>query len=180
MREVTDDALIRRIVKFDDRAAFATLVRRYQCELRNSLTRMCQGDRALADDLSQEVFIKVYRYLRAFKGNSSFRTWLYRIAWNTFLNECKKKSLDYFPDVEEALEADHNNGLTRYGAQRDIEKALARLNDVQRLVIDLNLQRGFSHQEIVNITGMPLGTVKSHIQRARGLLQSLLADWVEA
>jgi RNA polymerase sigma factor (sigma-70 family) len=182
MVDVSDETLIQRVVKTDDRQAFATLVRRHQSELRGSLRRMCRGDFSRADDLAQEAFINAYRYLPGFRGRSSFRTWLYRIAMNRYINDQKKQQRDLARDEEYAIvlstapAADEAECVT---ARRDVRAALAQLSDAQQLMVDLNLQRGFSHREIVEITGIPLGTVKSHLQRARTQLQKLLLDLKE-
>jgi RNA polymerase sigma factor (sigma-70 family) len=178
MNEVSDEVLIRRVARSDDRQAFAVLVKRYQSELRGSLRRMCRGDEARADDLAQEAFIRAYRYLRGFKGNSSFRTWLYRIALNNFLN-AEKRSLAESEKIRAYADVLPRAEDENLAVQRDVQRALNQLSEPQRLMIDLNLQRGFSHREIVDITGVPLGTVKSHLQRARARLQVLLLDLAE-
>jgi RNA polymerase sigma factor (sigma-70 family) len=182
MADVSDETLVQRVVKSDDRHAFATLVRRYQSELRGSLRRLCRGDFARADDLAQEVFINAYRYLAGFRGQSSFRTWLYRIAMNKYINQQKQLQRQLAAREEYATLHDVEGGMggaDREIVLRDVGAALAQLSEAQRLMVDLSLQRGFSHQEIVEITGIPLGTVKSHLRRARTQLQSLLLDFKE-
>jgi RNA polymerase sigma-70 factor (ECF subfamily) len=182
MDEVTDEVLIHRVVKTDDRRAFAMLVQRHQSELRGSLRRISQGDHARADDVAQEAFIKAYRYLRGFNGKSSFRTWLYKIALNSYINEQRKQQRESSRMQEYAIHQQAPPDTTASESllvQRDVRASLDTLSSPQQLVVDLNLQRGFSHQEIVEITGIPLGTVKSHLSRARTLLQGLLLDFKE-
>lgn len=182
MADVSDETLIQRVVKSDDRHAFATLVKRHQSELRGSLRRICRDDFARADDLAQEAFINAYRYLPGFRGQSSFRTWLYRIAMNRYINQQKQFQRQLAGRDEYATVYSTEGAMDdaeRVNVQRDVGAALAQLSEAQQLMVDLSLQRGFSHQEIVEITGIPLGTVKSHLQRARAQLQSLLQDLKE-
>lgn len=178
MRDLNDSDLIRRIVKHDDRRAFSVLLNRHQQDVRNTLRGLCNGEWALADDIAQDVFLKVYRYLPGFKGKSSFRTWLYRITLNSFLTTQRLKASLFFSSEKE-LAAAQAPVANNPDAQRDIQRAMQQLSDGQRLMVDLNLVRGFSHQEIEAITGVPLGTIKSHIQRAREKLQTALQDWEE-
>ncbi len=153
-------------------------MRRYQSDVRGTFARLCNGDMALADDLSQEVFIKLYKYLPSFKGNSQFKTWLYRICINTFLNEKKKRAVEFFSDDEQHEPATVSSEQ-QLNANKDINAAFAQLKSQQKLMLELNMIKGFSHQEIVDITGLPTGTVKSHIQRGKVQLQQLLQDWAE-
>lgn len=173
----SDAELISRIQKHDDRHAFAYLVKGYQSEIRNTLRRFCKGDDALADDLAQETFLKVYRSIHAFRGESSFRTWLYQIAYRSFLSHQRKHS----PDTEEIAEHHIVSEEKHEGEafMRDYNQALLQLSSAQREAIYLTLQRGFAYQEIADIMNLPIGTVKTHILRGKKKLQSLLTDWKE-
>ena len=82
---LTDAVLVARVLAGDDRHAFAELTRRHQSTVRTLLRRLTRNDHALADDLAQDTFIQVYRSLRQFRGEAKFATWIYRIAYNTFL-----------------------------------------------------------------------------------------------
>ena len=80
-----DSALVARVLAGDDRHAFAALVRRHQGPVRALLRRLCKGDDAFADDLAQETFLQAHRKLEQFRGDARFSTWIYRIAYNSFL-----------------------------------------------------------------------------------------------
>lgn len=169
--------LIQRVQKHDDRHAFAYLVKVYQSEIRNSLRRFCHGDEALADDLAQETFLKVYRSIQSFRGDSSFRTWLYQIAYRTFLSHQRK----FRPETEE-IDEHHIVAEEKHEGEafmRDYDTALQQLSAAQREAVYLTLQRGFAYQEIADIMNLPIGTVKTHILRGKKKLQSLLTDWKE-
>ncbi|MFQ5634112.1 MAG: sigma-70 family RNA polymerase sigma factor [Gammaproteobacteria bacterium] len=160
----------------DDRHAFAELVRRYQSRLRYSLRQLTGYDEALADDLAQETFIKAYRNLRQFRGGSAFFTWLYRIAWRCFADHHRKRRPDEVatdsPLPDSPYESDERDAL-----HMDFARALLHFGPEQRMALHLHLQREFTHREVAEIMDRPLGTVKSHIQRGRPILQQLLVDW---
>jgi len=86
---VDDQVLINRVLDDGDQHAFAELVKRYQSQLRYSLRQLTGWDEALADDLSQETFIRVYSALHQFRGGAKFFTWVYRIAYNCFAAHCR-------------------------------------------------------------------------------------------
>ncbi len=174
----SDQELIARVLKQDNRHAFAMLVRRYQSEVRYSLRRFVRGDEALAEDLAQETFIKAYRSLAQFRGDASFKTWLYRIAYRAFLSHQRRPALDTV-DVEAEDRAVEHDGHEQEAFMDDFERAMAELSDAQRDAVHFSLQRGFSHGEIAEIMNMPVGTVKTHILRGRARLQELLAQWQE-
>lgn len=173
----SDEQLVALAAKPGGRQAFATLVSRHQSELRGLMRRFTNGDLQRADDLAQEAFINAYRYITKFRGESSFRTWLYRIAYRVFLSDIRRE----LPDTEEYVDeqfksaelADSRDFLTDYAI------ALGQLAPPQRVAVDLALSRGFSHPEIARIMSLPLGTVKSHVLRGRERLQQLLGDWRE-
>lgn len=175
--DASDEQLVARALGPDGRQAFGVLVERHQSALRATLRRFTHGNAALADDLAQETFIRAYRALAAFRGDSGFRTWLYRIGYRCFLSEVRRHE----PPTEEVAE---HHALTGDGAERrafmeDYEAALGQLAPGQRDAVHLALQRGFSHPEIADIMGLPIGTVKTHVLRGRQKLQELLIDWQE-
>ena len=175
--EPSDEDLVKRAAGHDGRHAFAVLVRRHQSEIRSSLRRLSRGDHARADDLAQETFIKAYRSIADFRGDSSFRTWLYRISYRTFLSEVRRHE----PETEEI--AEHHAVVGDQTEARDFmadfDQALRELSPAQRDAVHFSLQRGFSHPEIADIMGIPIGTVKTHVLRGRQKLQELLSDWQE-
>jgi len=89
--ELSDGQLVARVVVDDDQHAFAELVRRNQSTVRGLLRQLTRTDMALADDLAQETFIRAYKNIRSFRGDARFSTWLYRIAYNWFREDARKR-----------------------------------------------------------------------------------------
>ena len=171
----SDEDLVRRAAGPGGRHAFAMLVARHQSDVRNTLRRLTRGDHALADDLAQESFVKAWRSIGDFRGDASFKTWMYRIAYRTFLSEVRRNE----PQTEE-LEDYHvvaGDGHEAREFMADFDAAMALLSTSQRDAIHFALQRGFSHPEIADIMGIPVGTVKTHILRGRAKLQEILGHW---
>ena len=171
----SDATLVARVVIEDDRAAFELLVRRYQSPLRNFLRRLTNMDIDRADDLAQETFLKLYRSIGSYQGSAKFSTWLYKIAYNTFLND-QRKSNDN-TEFDEALHAADGSVADSFGDAADIEMALRQLSDRQRAVFDLHYKKGMSHHETAAVMDMPVGTVKSDLLRGRERLAEILKDW---
>jgi RNA polymerase sigma-70 factor (ECF subfamily) len=188
MKNVDEATLIDLAVTSNDQRAFAELVNRHQSKLRYSLRQLCKFDEALADDLAQESFIKAFKQLHKFKQQSKFSSWLYRIGYNTFLEFVRKKKLDtveldenfdrsneqsfYSSEINEAEQEEQQSGL-----QKKLAEILATLEPERRSVLHLLLHRQFTQQEIANTMSIPLGTVKTHINRGRLELQARLQDW---
>lgn len=175
--EPSDEELARRAARPGGRQAFAVLVSRHQSDIRGSLRRLTRGNAVLADDLAQETFIKAWRSLAGFRGDSSVRTWLYRIAYRSFLSDLRRNE----PQTEELGEhhAMAGDGTEAKEFMEDFALAMHQLSPAQRDAVHFALQRGFSHPEIANIMGLPIGTVKTHVLRGRQKLQELLRDWQE-
>ena len=174
-----DGILIARVVAENDHRAFAQLVNRHQSKLRYSLRQLTGWDEALADDLAQETFIKAYNALGSFRGDANFGTWLYRIAYNCFAAHMRtQKPMQQLN--EKLLEDQSYDAGTAQALHRDFAAALQQLSEDQRVALHLYLQRELTHQEIADVMNCPLGTVKSHIQRGRKKLKSLLASWQPA
>lgn len=157
-----------------DQAAFGELVKRRQGWARALLRRMCNSH-AEADDLAQEAFIKAWDRLKDLETPAAFPGWFRRIAVTTFLM-AKRKQRAVFEEIDDAspIASEDSNPEAAAGAKIDLEKALARLSDAERLCVTLNHGEGLSHGEIVDITGLPLGTVKSHVLRGTEKLRRLL------
>ena len=154
-----------------DRDAFSELVRRRQSWLRNLLRRLCR-DPALADDLAQQVFLRAWRSLPTLKSVAAFGAWLRRLAINTWLAHLRSApppmaSLD-------RAELPVLVAVTSTAEQLDLDGALAQLPREERMCVVLTYNEGLSHGEISLVTGLPLGTVKSHIRRGAQRLRSLL------
>ena len=173
----SDAELILAVLERDDRRAFAVLVERHQAKVRTVLRRLTRGDAALADDLAQETFVAAWRNLRRFRFEARFSTWLYRIAFNAWQSEARKKrelTLDLDPDAplpgpEESAE------LPDVAARVDLERAFSVLSDGERAAISACYYADLSHEEAAQALGVPLGTVKTHVLRAKAKLRARLA-----
>jgi RNA polymerase sigma-70 factor (ECF subfamily) len=170
----SDAALVARVVAEDDRSAFELLVRRHQSPLRNFLRRLTKNDGERSDDLAQETFLKAYRAMHTYAGVAKFSTWLYRIAYNTLLNEQRKR----FPQAEfdEAQHSPLVRGPEHRDWQTDVDRCLQHLSARQRAVFDLHYKKDLSHREIASALELPLGTVKSDLSRGLEVLRKYLAD----
>jgi RNA polymerase sigma-70 factor, ECF subfamily len=132
-----------------------------------------------ASDFAQEVFLKAYRSLSRFEGRSRFSTWLYKIAYNTALNEVNRRK-EYHSLAEEDAEKLINSGETperitlRNAAREAVRAAIEELPERFRICIDLFFFYDRSYQEIEAITGIPVNTIKSHVFRAKILLREKL------
>jgi len=166
-----DLVLISQVKLTDNHKAFEKLVLKYQSQVRRLFLNLASRDESLADDLAQETFIKVYLNLNSFRATSKFSTWLYRLAYNVFI-DYKRKHKVVFEDVSacERLE-DYQSPLADY----DLIKTLSILDEKEKELVILSYIEDRSHKEIVAITGMPLGTVKSIIKRGREKLKNHLS-----
>lgn len=173
LSELDDDVLVARASKGNDNAAFAELVRRHQGKVRGLLLRLT-NNATLADDLAQEVFLRAYRGLVGFEGRSRFSTWLYRIAYNVFLNHrTRTREHGSLPDDYEIHVSAPEGDLSpqRYDLRRDLAEAITRLPDRYRAVVTLYYLQDVSYPEIAEVLDLPLGTVKTHLHRAKKLLR---------
>ena len=183
--DLTDAQLIARVVVQEDRHAFSELVRRHQSAVRAMLRRLTAGNHALADDLAQETFLLAYRNIGSFRQEARFSTWLYRIATNAFFAHRRKRSEELLGDdtnelADEASNAEMETGTDHARAASlriDMERALAVLSDGERAAIVQCYHHDLSHEEAAYVLGCPVGTVKTHILRAKQKLKSSLAAW---
>ena len=181
--QVSDAQLIARVLVQDDRHAFGELVRRYQSTVRATLRRLTGGNQALADDLAQEAFLLAYRNLRSFRQEARFSTWLYRIAYNVFLADARKMKESPLPEETALEELAASEGSATASPARsvalsvDLERALAVLSDAERAAIVQCYHNDLSHEEAAYVLGCPVGTVKTHILRAKQKLKARLAGW---
>ena len=162
---IDDNTLIARVISNGDQHAFATLIKKHHSAIRQFLRRLTAGDQASADDIAQEAFIRIFQKLDSFVGKSTFSTWAHKIAYNCFLKYKQKvyhqHELDGFDfSLLEAQVEDIEKDLM-------IERLMNCLNITERTCITLSVSAGMSHQEICIITKLPLGTVKSHINRGK-------------
>ena len=156
-----------------DEPAFTEIVRRRHARVRRFMYRQC-GESALGDDLAQQVFLTAWRSLRQLRSVAAFDGWLKRIMVTTWLEELRRRKLRF----ADAQDAEDDAGHTETTGERlDLDSALATLPPHVRLCIVLAYEEGLSHQEIAADTGLPLGTVKSHISRGAARLREVLAEY---
>ena len=187
--QLTDAQLIARVVVHDDRNAFSELVRRHQSAVRTTLRRLTTGNHALADDLAQETFMLAYRNLKSFRQEAQFSTWLYRIATNAFLADARKRKEELLGDRDQDLAADEDEVGDRPGEgassdhargaslRIDMDRALGVLSEAERAAIVQCYHNDLSHEEAAVVLNCPVGTVKTHILRAKAKLKTKLAAW---
>jgi RNA polymerase sigma factor (sigma-70 family) len=179
---VSDGQLIARVVVSDDRHAFSELVRRHQSSLRATLRKLA-SNAALADDLAQEAFLLAYRNLKSFRQDAKFSTWLYRIAYNVFLADARKmKELPMPEDMDvDALSppgfAEKNHPARQAALRIDLERAMSVLSDAERAAIVQCYHNDLSHEEAAEVLGCPVGTVKTHVLRAKQKMKARLGAW---
>lgn len=176
--QASDRKLVERVQK-GDKGAFDLLVLKYQHKVVNLVMRYVR-DPELSQDIAQEAFIKAYRALPRFRGDSAFYTWLYRIAVNTAKNHLaalRRRPMDIELDLQDPeqydlhaklKETDTPEGITLSNELREtVERAIAALPDDLRMAIVLREFEGMSYEEIAQTMECPVGTVRSRIFRAR-------------
>ena len=162
-----------------DRRAFARLVETHQSRVRLQLRRLAHGDAALADDLAQETFVQAWLHLADFRGDARLATWLHRIALTRFLQHARRPELPLEwrdDDAGDVPDAGHDPRPAE-GRVRDVERALQALSEIQRLAVVHCFHLDLSHAEAAQVLGLPLGTLKSHLDRAKTRLRELLEAW---
>jgi RNA polymerase sigma-70 factor (ECF subfamily) len=182
-RAADDEELVRRVLD-GDTGAYATLVEKYQSRIFTLVGRMVSR-RDMIEDLSQEVFIKAYRKLGTFRFESSFYTWLYAVALNTVRNWYRRQdppstSIDETGELE-AVESSGGHESPEDAAGRSqraeiVRRALEGLPPEQKEALVLSDLEGLSYQEIADVQGVPVGTVRSRIFRARAALRDRLPE----
>ena len=174
-----DDLAIVRQIQGGDKAGFNLLARKYQHKVSNLIARYVY-DQGEIEDITQEVFVKAYRAIGGFRGDSAFYTWLYRIAINTAKNYLVAQSRRPPPTDVDAQEAElteagrnlretgtpESNLLSAELAER-VSKAVSELPEDLRTAIVLRELEGLSYEEIATVMECPIGTVRSRIFRAR-------------
>ncbi len=187
MTSSNDRRLVERVQK-GDKQAYDVLVLKYQHKIVKLIMRYVR-DPAEAQDVAQEAFIKAYRALPKFRGDSAFYTWLYRIAINTAKNHLvsmSRRPLEYNLDPQESEQFAINPNLRddespegvvlREELRETVESAIGGLPDELRVAITLREVEGLSYEEIAQAMDCPVGTVRSRIFRARDAIdQSIRA-----
>src|SRR5262245_21057083 len=170
MFEPSDEALVAGVVARRDAAAFETLVRRYQSKVRNWLRQLTR-DATRADDLAQETFIRAWERAHTFSGTGRFASWIMKIAFNCYLQSRRTQAQQTRLAAAIAAEAEVEPSASCSDESPDLPKMLAALSPDERLTMILCYAHGLSHSEIADVVEMPLGTVKSHLQRAKAKIR---------
>lgn len=162
-----------------NRLAFEQLYRSHCDRIYALCWRMCGGDKALAEDMVQEAFVRAWNKLSLFRGDSKFGTWLHRLAVNVVLSDRRirvkrlQREREMVDEVERTLIGDRN---VFAGLRKDLEAAIAGLPERARTVLILYDIEGYKHSEIAEMTGMAVGSSKAQLHRARKLVRSVLKD----
>lgn len=182
-----EKALIERC-KRGDLAAFNDLVRKYEKQVYNFAYRLT-GNYDDANDVAQDAFLRVFNAIGSFRGDASFSTWLFRITTNVFLDERKRAKAHPHASLDEYLELDESSvarqiedpspspeAILEEGERAQIlQKAIGGLPEYQRAMVTLYHGQQKSYEEIAEIMDLPIGTVKSRLNRARLALKEKLA-----
>jgi RNA polymerase sigma-70 factor (ECF subfamily) len=178
-----------------DREAFAQIVRRYQANLANFFFHLCY-DRATAEDLSQEVFLRLFTHLKDYEPRSRFISFLYKIAKNLWIDRIRRTAGPHrkevsiespvgggedsdSPSLKERLRAGQEpptDFLLRDELRGMVRKALDRLPEEHRMVVILSEIHGMRYEEISEALGVPIGTVKSRMHHAMARLKEILRN----
>ncbi len=187
-----EQSLLRRLRNRDERA-FRELIEAHRDRVYNICYRML-GHRHESEDVAQEVFITVFKTIDTFREESKFSTWLYRVAVNHCKNRIKYLARRFDKQKDELDEQASGSNGTPIGAplpsapdralagaqmEKLLQEAIAALDEEQRTVVILRDVEDLSIEEICEITGLPDGTVKSRLHRARLVLRKRLAKHVE-
>ncbi len=174
-REDSDSYLIARVAEGDE-AAFTVLVKRYERSVLNTIYRYT-GDSGAAEDIAQEVFIKIWHHARDFKGKSAFSTWLYRIVVNHCLNFRNERKRKQTVPLDESIVQDCPGLDAKFEQERKaqmVRDAVKKLADRQRLALILSRFEGYSYDEIAETMKVSLSSVESLIFRAKSSLKKKL------
>ncbi|WP_064505468.1 RNA polymerase sigma factor [Defluviitalea phaphyphila] len=184
-----DEISLIKKAKKGDILAFEELILRYEAKIYNIAYRMLSNEED-AKDVSQEIFIKVFKKLKKFRGDSNFSTWLYRIATNACIDELRKRKGKEIYSVDEKIETKEGSIIKEYVDDKQnveeliinkekaysIQLAINKLSEEHKKAIILRDLQGLEYNEISKILECSLGTVKSKISRARRKLKELLIN----
>ncbi len=184
---IDDHTLVRRALS-GDQEAYREIVNRYQRPIFSLILRMVR-DRSLAEELAQDAFVKAFTRLESFDPSHKLSSWLFKIAHNTAIDQLRRRRVDTVPiegadddspgwiaSVADESEPSPERRAAQMDLMRGLEVAVGRLRPDYREVILLRFQEGLAYDEIAEVTGLPLGTVKTHIHRARKELAETLRE----
>lgn len=186
MTEINDKKLIERC-KRGDKEAFDTLFRLYEKRVYNLAYRL-SNNYDEANDITIDAFVRVFQALKLFRGDAHFSTWLFRIVTNVYLDRRKRSKNKQHLSLEEYIELDENSVARQVedpgpgpehvleGIERSelLRQAIAELPDYQRTMVILYHTEGLAYDEIAEVLSLPIGTVKSRLNRARLTLREKL------
>jgi RNA polymerase sigma-70 factor, ECF subfamily len=185
----SDEILVSRC-QGGEKKAFELLIQKYQRRIFHLIYRMTQNS-DVVEPLAQEVFLKAYRSIASFQGNSQFYTWLYRIAVNTCLSYVKRHSLEdshenpqdidpanHHPDAPSFQTENPEQLFIRKEFYNQLTKCLNQLPEELNTTIVMREFMGLNYEEIADVLDIPLGTVRSRIYRARSHLKDLLTPYL--
>lgn len=186
LKELTDEELIKEFQDHDTIEAYELLVKRYKDPLMNFVYRFV-GDKDICTDIVQDTMIKFYLNKDSYKSFAKFSTWIYTIAGNLAKNELKRRKRrtilslsqddeDYTLQVEDKKFVAPDRAADNVLKSGLIQKALMKVKDVYREVVILRDIQELSYEEIAEVTGLSIGTVKSRINRGRTQLQKILKN----
>lgn len=165
----SDEELVARALTARDRAAFGELVRRHQSRVRSWLRQLTRNA-ARADDIAQEAFITAWEKLHTYGGQGRFAGWLMKIAYTEFLMDHRRaRGVQRLAAAVAAQPAEWqaHDAAGIEEAAADLDRMLAVLSEEERAVMVLCYAHGMSHGEASAVTGLPVGTVKSHVHRGK-------------
>ena len=180
-----DDQLLVAASKNGDQEAFAQLVQRYQRLVFNLVYRMLQQYEE-ATETTQETFLAAWQGLPSFRGDARFPTWLYRIAYNCSLKQLelrkRDRALQIALEAEKTLEQENdqqreNAELDAHDRQMLVQEHLSQLPSKYRIVLVLRHLQDMTYEEMAEILMMPIGTIKTHLFRARNLLKERIQSF---
>ena len=173
-----DDIALVAASQAGDQEAFSLLVQRHQRRVFNIVFRMLQNYEE-TNEVTQETFLAAWQGLKTFRGDARFSTWLYRIAYNCSLKQLELRKRDWA--LQSAMEEEHNSSeeqistkLEAQDRQRLVREHLLQLPTKYRAVLILRHLQDMSYEEMAEILTMPIGTIKTHLFRARNLLKERL------
>jgi RNA polymerase sigma factor (sigma-70 family) len=172
-----EDADLVALARDGNRLAFEKLYRRHRDRIYGLVWRLCGGDGALAEDLLQEAFVRAWRKLDSFRGDSRFSTWLHRLSVNVALSDrrIRLRRLEHEIPLEGQAERTARGAKDVVaGENRDLERAIATLPERARTVLVLYDIEGYTHAEIAQLAGMAVGSSKAQLHRARNLVREEL------
>lgn len=180
----SDEALVEAIVQRGSQRHFAALVARYKDKVhRIALSVLGPARQAEAEDVTQEVFIRLFRRLESFRGDSRFSTWLYRLSFNTCIDHARREARHDTLALEQVAEPayadDAAGSMERDRRAARVMRAVESLPRTQRMMIHMFYWLGFRVREIAEVMDCPEGTVKVYLRRARKQLAARLGDLLD-